>query len=60
MKLEVPVNGNWPPHLHFQIMTTLLDEVDNFPGVGEDYLIKIWEQISPDPNIILKFLKLFY
>ena len=37
-----------------------LDEVDNFPGVGEDYLIKIWEQISPDPNIILKIPETFF
>ena len=54
------VNGNWPPHLHFQIMTSLLNEVNNFPGVGEEYLIKIWEQISPDPNIILKIPETFF
>ena len=54
------INGNWPPHLHFQIMTSLLDEVNNFPGVGEEYLLKIWEQISPDPNIILKIPKTFF
>ena len=57
---DYKVNGNWPPHLHFQIMTTLLDEVNNFPGVGEEYLIKIWEQISPDPNIILKIPETFF
>ena len=57
---DYKVNGNWPPHLHFQIMTTLLNEVDNFPGVGEEYLIKIWEQISPDPNIILKIPETFF
>ena len=33
---DYKVNGNWPPHLHFQIMTTLINEVDNFPGVGEE------------------------
>jgi len=54
------VNGNWPPHLHFQIMTSLLNEVDNFPGVGEEYLLNIWEQISPDPNIILKIPETFF
>ena len=41
-------------------MTTLLDEVNNFPGVGEEYLLKIWEQISPDPNIILKIPETFF
>ncbi len=28
-----PVNGNWPPHLHFQIMTTMMDKRGDFPGV---------------------------
>jgi len=54
------VNGNWPPHVHFQIMSTLLNEGNNFPGVGEEYLLNIWEQISPDPNIILKIPKTFF
>ncbi|MDC0232423.1 aminotransferase class III-fold pyridoxal phosphate-dependent enzyme [Pelagibacteraceae bacterium] len=54
------VNGNWSPHLHFQIMTSLLNEVDNFPGVGEEYLLNIWEQISPDPNIILQIPESFF
>ena len=57
---DYKINGNWPPHLHFQIMTSLLNEVDNFPGVGEEYLLKIWEQISPDPNIILQIPKSFF
>ena len=57
---DYKINGNWPPHLHFQIMTSLLNEVDNFPGVGEDYLLKIWEQISPDPNIILQIPESFF
>ncbi len=54
------VNGNWSPHLHFQIMTSLLNEVDNFPGVGEEYLLNIWKQISPDPNIILQIPESFF
>ncbi|MFL2543498.1 MAG: aminotransferase class III-fold pyridoxal phosphate-dependent enzyme [Alphaproteobacteria bacterium] len=54
------VNGNWSPHLHFQIMTSLMNEVDNFPGVGEEYLLNIWEQISPDPNIILQIPESFF
>ena len=57
---DYKINGNWPPHLHFQIMTSLLNEVDNFPGVGEEYLLKIWKQISPDPNIILQIPDSFF
>ncbi len=29
-----PVNGGWPPHLHFQIITDLLDRTGEFPGVA--------------------------
>ena len=54
------VNGNWPPHLHFQIMLSLLNEKNNFPGVGEEYLLPIWQHVSPDPNIILNLPKSFF
>lgn len=26
-------NGNWAPHLHFQLMLSILDFHDDFPGV---------------------------
>jgi len=54
------INGNWPPHLHFQIMLSLLNEKNNFPGVGEEYLLPIWQKISPDPNIILNLPQSFF
>jgi 4-aminobutyrate aminotransferase-like enzyme/Ser/Thr protein kinase RdoA (MazF antagonist) len=47
------VNGGWPPHLHFQIMTDLLGEHGNFPGAARPSQRAIWLDISPDPNIIL-------
>ncbi|MCH8948156.1 MAG: hypothetical protein IH789_11120 [Acidobacteria bacterium] len=31
-----PENGDWPPHLHFQIMTDLLAFEGEFPGVAVD------------------------
>ncbi|PPR45273.1 MAG: 5-aminovalerate aminotransferase DavT [Alphaproteobacteria bacterium MarineAlpha5_Bin7] len=46
-------NGNWLPHLHFQIILDLMNNKENFPGVGEEFLIDIWSKISPDPNFIL-------
>ena len=48
-----PINGNWPPHLHFQIIMNMMGEKENFPGVSEDILISMWSKISPDPNLIL-------
>jgi len=50
---DTKTNGGWPPHLHFQIITDLLDERGNFPRVARPSQREIWLQISPDPNIIL-------
>ncbi|RMH00963.1 MAG: aminotransferase class III-fold pyridoxal phosphate-dependent enzyme [Chloroflexi bacterium] len=47
-------NGNWPPHLHFQLITDLLAETDTFPGVAAPSEAAIWLAICPDPNIILQ------
>lgn len=47
------VNGGWPPHLHFQIITDLFDLDCDFPGVGRASEREIWREISPDPNLIL-------
>ena len=50
-----PENGNWVPHLHFQIMTDLFGFVNDFPGVAFPSLRDIWKSISPNPNLIFKF-----
>ena len=47
-----PINGGWPPHLHFQIITDLLDRVGEFPGVARPSQREVWLSISPDPNLI--------
>ena len=48
-------NGGWAPHLHFQIMTSMLAQNQgNFFGVGHKGLWKVWSQICPDPNLILR------
>jgi 4-aminobutyrate aminotransferase-like enzyme/Ser/Thr protein kinase RdoA (MazF antagonist) len=46
------VNGGWPPHLHFQIITDLLDRIGEFPGVARPSQREIWLSLSPDPNLI--------
>jgi 4-aminobutyrate aminotransferase-like enzyme len=50
---ETESNGGWPPHLHFQIITDLLGENGNFPGVARPSERDIWTSISPDPNLIV-------
>ncbi len=47
------VNGNWVPHLHFQIMTDSLSLHGNFPGVAQRGHVHLWKEICPDPNLIL-------
>ncbi len=53
-------NGNWSPHLHFQIILDLMNENKNFPGVVEEDLLPIWKKISPNPNLILKIPNTFF
>jgi len=49
-------NGGWSPHLHFQIMTTMLSCTSDFYGACEEGLWPLWEQICPDPNLLMKVL----
>lgn len=48
-----PENGNWPPHLHFQIITDLMGRSGDFPGVAAPSERERWTEICPDPNLIL-------
>ncbi|MBL8207055.1 MAG: aminotransferase class III-fold pyridoxal phosphate-dependent enzyme [Blastocatellia bacterium] len=48
-----PTNGDWTPHLHFQIIVDLLDLDHDFPGVAYASQRAVWKSLSPDPNIIL-------
>lgn len=45
-------NGNWAPHLHFQIMLDLLGNTENFPGVAFPSEIERWKTLCPDPSIL--------
>jgi murein DD-endopeptidase MepM/ murein hydrolase activator NlpD len=48
------VNGNWPPHLHFQIINDMLGKEGDFPGVCSVSERDYWLSICPDPEMILK------
>ena len=49
-----PENGNWAPHLHFQIMMSMLDYQIDFPGVAYFKQLNVWEGLCPDPNLLFK------
>jgi 4-aminobutyrate aminotransferase-like enzyme/Ser/Thr protein kinase RdoA (MazF antagonist) len=52
------VNGNWPPHLHFQIILDLMGHSNNFDGVGSIREWQVYKSICPDPNLIFNIPEL--
>jgi len=46
-------NGGWTPHLHFQIITDLLEYGTDFPGVARASERRVWTSLCPDPNLLL-------
>ena len=49
-------NGNWPTHLHFQIISDLLGGKGDFPGVTDAREQLKYFRLCPDPNLILSIL----
>jgi 4-aminobutyrate aminotransferase-like enzyme len=49
-----PANGDWPPHLHLQVILDLLDEGAGFPGVAPPSQRAVWTSLCPDPNLLLR------
>ena len=49
-----PINGNWPPHLHFQVMTDMLGKKGDFPGVCEPSKKDYYAEICLDANLVLQ------
>jgi 4-aminobutyrate aminotransferase-like enzyme/Ser/Thr protein kinase RdoA (MazF antagonist) len=49
-----PENGNWVPHLHFQLMLSLFGYKLDYPGVAYPNEIELWKSICPDPNLLFK------
>jgi murein DD-endopeptidase MepM/ murein hydrolase activator NlpD len=49
-----PENGDWPPHLHFQLIADLQGRVGDFPGVARPSERATWAALCPDPNLVLQ------
>ncbi len=47
-------NGQWPPHLHFQLIEDLGEWKGDYPGVCKYSEKEKWLENSPDPDIILQ------
>ncbi|KPM50041.1 peptidoglycan DD-metalloendopeptidase family protein [Jiulongibacter sediminis] len=44
-----PINGDWPPHLHFQVMNNLFGKEGDFPGVCARNELKVFEKVCLCP-----------
>ena len=49
-----PGNGDWPPHVHFQVIADMLDRDGEFPGVATASQRATWLSLCPDPNLIVR------
>lgn len=49
-----PENGDWPSHLHFQLITDILNKHGDFPGVCSPAEKEAFAQVCLNPNLILQ------
>jgi murein DD-endopeptidase MepM/ murein hydrolase activator NlpD len=48
-----PENGDWPPHLHFQLIVDMQGRWGDFPGVAPPSERDYWASLCPDPMLVL-------
>lgn len=51
---DTPINVNYAPHLHFQIIKELGDFNGDYPGVCAQKDLHTYQKNCPDPNLLLK------
>lgn len=51
---DASVNGDYPPHLHFQIIKDIRDYKGDYPGVCSLSDLEFYLNNCPDPNLLLK------
>ncbi|MBA5246092.1 peptidoglycan DD-metalloendopeptidase family protein [Marnyiella aurantia] len=49
-----PVNGDYAPHLHFQIIKNIENKKGDYPGVCSICELDYYSENCPDPNLLLK------
>ncbi|HUH75204.1 MAG TPA: peptidoglycan DD-metalloendopeptidase family protein [Chitinophagales bacterium] len=48
-------NGDWPAHLHFQIIKDLQGKEGDYPGVSSNEDVQFYQSNCPDPKYLLRF-----
>lgn len=51
---DATVNGDYAPHLHFQLIRDLADYSGDYPGVCSQGQLPFYLDNCPDPNLLLK------
>jgi peptidoglycan LD-endopeptidase LytH len=51
---DYPINGDWPPHLHFQVMNDMLGMKGDFAGVCAVSDMEKYQEICLDPMEFLR------
>ncbi|MDB5269313.1 MAG: peptidase [Hymenobacter sp.] len=49
-----PENGDWPAHLHFQLIADMGHHSGDFPGVARPSEREAWAALCPNPNLVLQ------
>jgi murein DD-endopeptidase MepM/ murein hydrolase activator NlpD len=49
-------NGQWPPHLHFQVIIDMGGHVGDYPGVCRYSEREQWLANGPDPDVLLNLM----
>lgn len=51
---DASVNGDYAPHLHFQIIQYIQDYIGDYPGVCSENDLEFYKKNCPNPNLLLK------
>ena len=49
-----PINGDYAPHLHFQIIIDMEGKFGDYPGVCSEKKLSFYKENCPDPNWLLR------
>lgn len=51
---DASINGDYPPHLHFQIIKDMQNYIGDYPGVCSANQLDFYSLNCPNPNLLLK------
>ncbi|WP_370476742.1 peptidoglycan DD-metalloendopeptidase family protein [Tamlana flava] len=51
---DAKINGDYPPHLHFQIIKDMQGFMGDYPGVCSQTDLEFYKANCPNPNLLLK------